>query len=126
GGRGGGAASVGDPREGFEGEGAGERGTACDDELGAMLPREVANLVEVYTLRVPGDTIGHDSVEAAREVDGTARSEVTAVGQIGPQHGIAGLEEGEVHRHVGLRARVWLNVHVLGAEELFGAVDGEI
>ena len=45
--------------------------------------------------------------------------------QVHPQHGVAGLQHGEVDGHVGLRAGVRLHVGVLGAEELLGALDGE-
>ena len=39
---------------------------------------------------------------------------------------VARLQHGEVHRHVRLRARVRLDVRVLGAEELLRAVDREL
>src|SRR5438105_14660985 len=45
-----------------------------------------------------------------------------------PQHllvGVVGLEEGAVHRHVGLRTSGRLDVGVLRAEQLFGSFDGE-
>ncbi len=43
-----------------------------------------------------------------------------------PHHGVAGLEEREVRSHVRVRTRVRLHVRVLGAEELAGALTGEL
>src|SRR5207245_131950 len=42
------------------------------------------------------------------------------------EHSGAGLQQGEVDGHVGLRARVRLDVGVLGAEQLLGAGDREV
>ena len=46
--------------------------------------------------------------------------------EVKTQEGIARIEHSHVHAHVGLRPRVRLNVDVLGAEELLGAVAGEV
>ncbi len=51
--------------------------------------------------------------------------EMAAAGEVHAHQLVAGLQEGEVDRHVGRRAAVRLDVDVLGAEELLGAVDGE-
>ena len=51
--------------------------------------------------------------------------EVPAVREVHPQHGVARLQQREIHRHVGLRARVRLHVGVLGAEQRLRAVDGQ-
>jgi hypothetical protein len=48
---------------------------------------------------------------------------MAAVIQPHGEHRVAGFETGEVDRHVRLRSRVRLDVCVLGAEELLGAVD---
>ena len=42
------------------------------------------------------------------------------------EHGVAGLEQRLVDAHVGVGARVGLDVGVLGAEQFLGAVDGEL
>ena len=52
--------------------------------------------------------------------------QVAAVGQVEAEHRVARLERGEIDGRVGLRAGVRLDVGVLGAEELLGAVDGEL
>ena len=49
--------------------------------------------------------------------------EMAAVSQVHPENRVARLEHGHVDGHVGLRARVRLDVDVVGAEELLGAVD---
>ncbi len=55
-----------------------------------------------------------------------AVGEVAAVGQVQAHHRIAGLEGGEVDRHVGLGAAMGLHIGVLGPEDLLGAVAGEV
>ena len=52
--------------------------------------------------------------------------QVAAVGQVEPHEGIARLEAGEEHGHVGLGAGVRLHVGVLGVEKLAQAVDGQL
>jgi hypothetical protein len=54
-----------------------------------------------------------------------AVGQVAAVRQVHAEHSVARLHDGEVDGHVRLRARVRLHVGVIGAEELFGARDGE-
>ena len=52
--------------------------------------------------------------------------EVASLIEAHAEHGVAGLEQGEVGRHVGLGAAVGLHVGVLCAVELLRAVDGEL
>ena len=54
-----------------------------------------------------------------------AVGQVAAVGQAHGQHGVARLERGPVDGLVGRGARVRLHVGVLGAEEVFGPLDGQ-
>ena len=51
---------------------------------------------------------------------------MAALGQVHAQHRVAGLEQGEVHRQVGLGAGVGLDVGVLRPKELAGAVPGDV
>ena len=117
---------VGDLAERLELDGAREGRAAGDDELRPVLPREVAHLVHVDALGVLADPVGHDRVELAREVHRAPRRQVAAVGEVRAQHRVARLEQGEVDRHVRLRARVRLHVDVLGPEELLAARDGQL
>ncbi|MNG84276.1 hypothetical protein D3C79_430110 [compost metagenome] len=47
------------------------------------------------------------------------------MGQAHAQDGVTGLQQSQVHGAVGRRAGVWLNVGVVGAEQLLGALDGQ-
>ncbi len=55
-----------------------------------------------------------------------AVGEMAAVGEVHGEDFVAGLQDGEVDGHVRLRAAVGLDVDVFAAEELLGAVDGEL
>ncbi|MCY1403791.1 hypothetical protein D9M71_189850 [compost metagenome] len=48
------------------------------------------------------------------------------MGQAHAQDGVASLQQGQVNGAVGLRACVWLDVGVIGAEQFLGAVDGQL
>lgn len=52
--------------------------------------------------------------------------QVAAVREIQAEDGVAWLENGREGRSIGLRTGVRLHVHLLGAEELAGAVAGEV
>lgn len=52
--------------------------------------------------------------------------EVTAMGEVHGEDFITGLEDRKIDGHVGLGAGVGLDVGVVGAEEFFGAVNGEL
>ena len=52
--------------------------------------------------------------------------EVAAVGEREAEHRVARLEQRVIDGGVGLRAGVRLDVRVLGAEQLLGAVDREL
>ncbi|MDR6356321.1 hypothetical protein Q3H58_002992 [Pseudomonas psychrotolerans] len=51
---------------------------------------------------------------------------MTTVGQAHAEDGIAGLQQGQVDGGVGLGTRVRLDVGVVGAEQLLGALDGQL
>src|SRR5262245_56024218 len=51
---------------------------------------------------------------------------MAAMRQVHSHHGIPGPNEGEVHRHVRLAARVGLDISVLRAEELFHTVASKV
>ena len=52
-----------------------------------------------------------------------AMSEMAAVREIHAENGIAGLQRRDVNRNICLRARMRLNVGMLGAENLLRAID---
>jgi len=99
---------------------------AADDQLRPMLLGELEDFVVIDHVRLAADAVVDDRVEPAREVDLEAVGEVAAMGELEREDRVAGLERCEIDGHVRLRARVWLDVRVLGAEERFRAVDGRL
>ncbi|MCY1438595.1 hypothetical protein D9M71_548010 [compost metagenome] len=52
--------------------------------------------------------------------------QVAAVGQAHAEDGVAGIQQRQVDRRVGRGAGVRLDVGVVGAEQLLGAIDGQL
>ena len=90
-------------------------GRPADDQLRADLLRLGGHRVVVDALRVLADAVGMDLVEPAGEVERHAVGQVSAVGQVHAHDPVARLEDAEVGDHVGLGARVGLDVDMLGA-----------
>ena len=61
----------------------------------------------------------------AGHVDRRAVGQVAAGGEVEAHEGVAGLQQRQEHRLVGLAARVRLDVGEAAAEQLLGALDGE-
>ena len=104
-------------------EAAGVAGCASNDQLGAVLQREVAHLVHIDALLPLRHLVGHEAVELAAGVDGRAMRQVTAVVEAETQHRVAGLQDGLIRAHVGVGTTVRLHVGVLGAEQFLHAGD---
>ena len=83
--------------------------------------RVVVDLAVVRT-----NAVLHGAEKFAREIHLGAVREMTAVVEAHAEDGVARLDQREIGRGVGLRARVRLHVGVVGAEEFLGAVDGEL
>ena len=64
--------------------------------------------------------------QLAGEIDLGAVREMAAVIEAHAEDRVARLDQREVRRGVGLRARVRLHVGVVGAEQFLGAIDGEL
>ena len=73
-----------------------------------------------------GDAVVGDFVEFAGEVGLVPVGEVASVREVHGEDAIAGLEDAEVDGHVGLAAAVGLDVGVVRAEELLGALDRKV
>ena len=99
---------------------------ATEDHLGTMLLREREHLVVVDHARLARDPVVDDRVEAPGEVDLETVGEVAAVIEAQRQHRVSRLHQPEIDGHVRLRARVGLDVGVLGPEERLRAVDREL
>ena len=99
---------------------------AADDDFGLLAEGGGFEFVVVDGLGVAADLVADDAVELAGEVELVAVGEVAAVREVEAEDGVAGGEQRHVGGGVGLRAGVRLHVDVLGAEELFGAVAGQV
>ena len=99
---------------------------AGDDHFGLVLGGEARQFVVIDDLVFAADSVGDDLVGLAGEVERMAVGEVSAVREIHAEDGVAGLEDRGVGGLIGLRTGVGLHVGVLGVEELFGAVAGEV
>ncbi len=106
----------------MRGIGAGARG----DHLWPKLTGLAGERVVVDPLVFLAHAVVRDLEEFAREVCLVAVREMAAMREVHRQDPVAGLQHGEIDRHVGLRAGVRLHVDVLGAEKLLGAVDGQL
>ena len=96
---------------------------AADDQLRPVLLGERENLVVVDQVRLARDAVVDDRVEPPAEVDLQPVRQVPAVRELEREDRVARLQRCHVDGHVRLRARVRLDVRVLGAEQLLGAVD---
>jgi len=105
--------------------GAGVGAGPHDDQFGAMFLCLVFHLVEVDGFGVPGDAVGHHVIQPTGKVGGAAVGEVTAVRQVHTENRVSGLKDGEIDPHVGLGSRMGLDVHMVGAEKPFAALDGQ-
>ena len=117
---------VGDPPELGEVELARVGGPARDDHLRPVLLGQALDLLHVDPVVLAPHLVADDLVELARHVQLHAVREVAAVGQLHAEDRVARIEQRHVDRVVGLGAGVGLDVGVLGAEQLLGAVDREL
>ena len=93
------------------------------DHLRLVFVREPLELLVIDALIVLAYAVRDNGVELAGEIQRVTVGEMPAVGQVHPEHGVAGLQQREIHRHVRLSARVRLDVDVLGAEQFLRARD---
>ena len=114
------AAGVGDFPQEIEADFPAVGGRASHDELGANLQRQRLHLVIVDIAGFLVHAVGDEVVQLAGEIDRGSVGQMPAVGQVHPQHCVAGLQQGEIRRLVGLRAGMGLDVGMLRAEQLAG------
>ncbi len=96
---------------------------AGDDHLRLVLIGELLELLVIDPLIVLAHAVRDDRVELSRKIQRMAVREVAAVREVHAEHGVARLQQRQIHAHVGLRARVRLHVDVIGAEQRLGARD---
>ena len=99
---------------------------AADDDLRLFLLGNLFHLVVIDGLGVAAHVIKRGAIELAAEAQSMTVREVTAVRKIEAENGVTRRENSRVGRSVGLRAGVRLHVDVLAAEELAGAIAGQI
>jgi hypothetical protein len=99
---------------------------ATDDHFWFFADRGLLEEVVVDGLGVFFDAVGDDAIELAGEIEFVAVGKVPAHGEVEAEDGVAGIEDGHVGGGVGLGTGVGLHVGVLSAEDLFGAVAGEV
>ncbi len=90
-----------------------------------MLQGHRTDLVEVDALVAAADAVVDEVVEDAAGVHRRAVREMAAVVEAEAEDGVAGLEEAEVHRHVGAGPRVRLHVRMVGTEQFLHPLDGK-
>ena len=117
---------MGDVSQTLEVDDAGVSRRAGHDELGHDFLCLGLQLVVVNGMGVVLHAVGDEVVVQTREIDGRAVGEVAAVSQAHAHDGVTRLQKCHVNGGVGLRARVGLDVGVLGAEQLAGALNGDV
>ena len=120
-----GADLVGDGAEAGEIEDLGIGGEAGDDHLRLVLHGQALDFV-VVDQAIGVDAVLHGVVQLAGGGHLGAVGEMAAVGQAHAEDGVAGVEQRQVHRSVGRGTGVRLDVGVVGAAQLLGAVDGQL
>ena len=91
-------------------------------ELRPFLAGHPLDLVVVDLLRVSPYSIRDDPEKTAGKTHRTSVSEMPTLAQIHSEYSIARLEHSEKHGHIRLRARMRLNVYIVGMKQLLGAV----
>ena len=94
--------------------------------FGLCSARQPLHLVVVDALVFLAHAVGNHVVSLAGEIELVAVGEVAAVRQVQAHDGVAGRQHRGIGGLVGLRAGVRLHVGVLGAEQLLGAVAGQV
>jgi len=98
----------------------------ADDQLRAALFGQTLHGVVVDTPGGLVELIAHGLEILARHIDRRTVREVAAVRQVETHEGVAGLQAGEENGHVGLCARVGLDVGPFGAVDPADALDGQV
>ncbi len=100
---------------------------ACphDNDFGFVLLRLGFHFIEIDGLRLPVHAVENHIVEPPGKVGRASVGEMAPVGEVHAEDRVAGLKHGEINGHVGLGARMGLNVHVIGSEKFLRPLDGQ-
>src|SRR5207248_6922230 len=83
-------------------------------------------LVIIDQLRIFVYSVWHDAIVLSGEVERMTVRQVAAMRKVHSENRVARLQDGQINGHVGLASRMWLDVHMLGAEKFFGAFNRQI
>src|SRR5712691_5121011 len=120
------AGRVGDLAEAREVEDSRIGAAAGDDQLGLVLLGQTRQLVVIDPLVLFPHSVGDNLVCLSGEIQRVAMCGVPAVRQVHAKNRVARVDDTGIRSLVGLGARVRLHVGVLGVEQLFGAVAGQV
>ncbi len=95
---------------------------AGNDQLGLVLLGQPRQLRIIDALVLATYAIRDYVIRLAGKIQRMAMRQVPAVRQVHAQNHVARLDHRRIRRLVGLRSRVRLHIHVLGAEKLLGPV----
>ena len=88
--------------------------------------RELHQFIVINAAGIFVNAIGHEIIQYSGEIDRGAVGQVPAVRQIHAQHRISRLQQRRIGRLIGLCPRMWLDIGVLGAEQLAGALASNV
>ena len=120
-----GPVAVGDLSQLFEVDGTGVGRSACHDHLGSDL-FDLLFQLSIVDAAIFADAVGYEVIVLTGHIHRRAVGQMTALRQVHAHNGIAQIEQGEVDGQIGLCAGVGLDVGVLCAEQLAGALDGDV
>ena len=120
-----GAVAVGDLGQFFKIDGAGIGRSAGHQQLGPDLGHLLGQ-GGIINAAVLAHTVGNKVVVFAAHIHRGTVGQVAALGQIHAHDGIAHIQQRKVNGQVGLGAGMGLHVGVFGAEQLAGAVNGQL
>ena len=101
-------------------------GSAGDNELRFCFERGLAQLVVVDASCLCIHAVRNKVEIGTRHVDGRTMRQMAAMREIHAEHGIAGLQQRKIDRHIRLRAAVRLHICMLGTEEPACSVTGYV
>ena len=114
---------IGNGAEGGEVDAAGVSRVATNDQLRLVLQGQLANGVEIELLGVWIDAVMDGLEPLARHIDRGTMGEVTPMGEIHAKDRVAGIQQGQEDREIGLGAAVGLHIRPGRAKQLLGPLN---
>ena len=117
---------MGNVRKNLKIDGSGIGGRTGNHKLGLAFLCHVPDLVIVDQAGIMVDIIGNHIVILAGHIGRAAMGQVSAVGQTHAHHGITGLQQSQLNRHIGLSARMGLDIGKFRAKQRFCPVNAKL